>query len=153
LVTSLSELPQVGGTGLVIAYDWLWRLPVDLFQYDAAGGTWSEVRLVATSEGELTELLVPTDASRVGGLIPGSPVEGARYAALVGAAEWLADALRTTESGFLAVVDYWTPATEPSPGARPVLAVDQLSRARKPLHPEPQALSWANQQLVTWRLG
>ena len=161
LVTSLGELPRVGGAGVIFAYDWMWRLAADRFEWSA--GRWAEVRLVADDEGQVTDILAPLDASRAAAAerlaerhSPGGVgrLDGSRFASLVGASTWLGDALRALESGVLIVGDRWTEVTEPLDPSSPRLhlAVDQLSRVRQPLGPVAENLPWG-EQVVTWRLG
>jgi hypothetical protein len=152
LVTSLGELPRLAGVAAVIAVDWVSRLPSDRVEWH--DGRWHEVRVAAEGDG-LAEVLVPLDPGRraeVEGLIA-RPVEGGRYALLVGAAAWLGAAPRAADRGVLAVVDRWTESTEPHrQGYTPALAVDQLARVHRPLNLRPEPVPWGR-HLVTWRLG
>jgi hypothetical protein len=148
LVTSLTELPVIEGPAVTFALGSLSRLPSDRFEW--RGGAWWEVRIAAAEDGGLVELLVPVP--RVP-LAVEAPVEGARYARLGPAADWLARALSVVETGWIAVVDHWTLLTEPvAKGEDPPLSVDQLSAVRKPLRPRPEELS-PDLSVVSWSLG
>jgi hypothetical protein len=152
IVTSLDDLPRLSGVATVFAVDWVSRLPSDRVEWRE--GHWHEVRLAAAGE-KLAEVLVPLDAGRhatLDALVP-RPPEGGRFALLVRASDWVGSALRSAESGVLAVVDRWTEATEPSgPGEAPALAVDQLSRLRRPRNPAPEP-ALPGRGVVTWGLG
>jgi hypothetical protein len=152
IVTSLDDLPRLSGVASVFAVDWLSRLPSDRVEWHE--GHWHEVRLAAAGE-KLAEVLVPLDAGRhatLDALIP-RPSEGGRFALLGRASAWVGSALRTAESGVLAVVDHWTETTEPNKrDEAPPLAVDQLSRARRPRDPGPEPVL-PGLGVVTWSLG
>jgi hypothetical protein len=158
LITSLEELPALRGDGAVIAVAWLSRLPSDRVEW--RDGRWWEIRLASTSGG-LVEMPVPLVDGDLGGArgqvwrraVPAYPLEGARYAVLAAASEWISGALRVAEAGFLAIVDSWTATTEPlGPDSRPVMALDQFSPLRRPIDPSPQPL-FEGLSVVSWRLG
>jgi len=158
LITSLEELPALKGDGAVIAIAWLSRLPSDRVEW--RDGRWWEIRLASTSDG-LVEMPVPLVDDDLGGArsqvwrrgVPASPPEGARYAVLAPASDWISGALRVAEEGILAVVDAWTATTEPlEPDRRPAMALDQFSPLRRPIDPSPQAL-FGGLSVVSWRLG
>jgi hypothetical protein len=159
LITSLEELPALRGDGAVMAVAWLSRLPSDRVEW--RDGRWWEIRL-ASAGGGLAEMPVPILDGDLGGgargqvwrrAVPVSPVEGARYAVLAAASEWISGALRVAEAGILAVVDSWTATTEPlGPGRRPAMALDQFSPLRRPIDPSPKAL-FEGLSVVLWRLG
>jgi hypothetical protein len=160
LVTSLAEPPEVGGPAVVVVIGWLSRLPSDRLEWRDGG--WSEVRLSAGREPghELSELLVPLDPDRAAAADalargPAQTVrsDGARFALLGPAVEWVASSLRVAETGRLAVIDRWSPVTRAlANGEVPPLALDQLSAVRRPVEPAPEDIfpGWA---VVTWRLG
>ncbi len=84
---------------------------------------------------------------------PAPRPDGARYAVLAPAVDWLAGALRIAGSGRLAVIDRWTEVTGPlAPGEVPPLALDQLAAVRRPIEPAPVPL-FPEFSMVTWRLG
>jgi Putative S-adenosyl-L-methionine-dependent methyltransferase len=152
LVTSLDDLPRLPGPGVILAVEWLSRLPANRVEWHEE--RWYEVRLAAEGNG-LVEVLVPLERGTqaiVDGLV-GRPSPGGRYAILVGATGWVGSALGGAAGGVLAVADRWTEKTEPcGPDQPPPLAVDQLARVRRPQDPVPGALPWGR-SLVTWRLG
>jgi hypothetical protein len=160
LITSLAEPPEVGGPAVVVAVGWLSRLPSDRLEW--RDGAWSEVRLAAGREpgSGLSELLVPLDPDRAeaADALTREPAEsprldGARFALLGAAVEWVASMLRVAEAGRLAVLDRWSPVTRPlANGEEPPLALDQLAAVRRPVEPAPEDIfpGWA---VVTWRLG
>src|SRR5579859_6065035 len=93
----------------------------------------------------LVELPVPLDQERCAAAeaLTGSRPrpDGARYAQLRPAAEWLARTLRIAEAGRLAVIDRWTDLTQPlAPGEVPPVALDQLVSIRRPLEAAPVEL-------------
>lgn len=164
LVTSLDDLPDLDGTAAVVATGWLSRLPSDRFEWRQ--GRWSEIRLAAspTADGGLVEMPVPLPEgptlSTGFGLAPGLT---GRYPLLVGAVEWLIEALRSASDGVVAVVDRWTERTEPVPppdpstpanpsASCPPLALDQLASVRRPLGSAPIEVS-PGVSAVTWRIG
>jgi hypothetical protein len=156
LVTSLLEVPVMGGYGAVVAVGWLGRLPSDRIEW--SDGSWHEVRLKAEND-ELVEILVPLDAERadrMDALVPrcSDRSDGARYALLEPAVDWLSRTVRVAEAGFLAVVDRWSPFTSPLPPGEvsPSLALDQLARVRGPLEALPAGL-FSGLSVVTWALG
>jgi Putative S-adenosyl-L-methionine-dependent methyltransferase len=158
LVTSLDELPALRGDGVVIAVGWLSRLPSDRVEWRE--GRWWEIRLASADAG-LVEMSVPLVDGDLGGArgqvwsraVPASRSEGARYAVLAAASDWISGALRVAESGILAVVDSWTQATEPlAPDGRPAMALDQFTPLRRPLEPSPRQL-FEGLSVVAWRLG
>jgi hypothetical protein len=116
------------------------------------------VRLSAGGEagGQLTELLVPLDRERsvaIDRLARQPRADGARFAQLGAAVDWLARTLRVAEDGRLAVVDRWSVMTSAlAIGEVPPLALDQLSAVRRPVEPAPVEL-FPGIALVTWRLG
>jgi hypothetical protein len=156
LVTSLGEPPVVEGPAVVAAIGWLSRQPSDRLEWRDA--TWWEVRLAAGHEpgNDLSELLVPLDPERVAvaeRVAPPPRREGARYALLEPAVEWLARTLRVAEVGRLAVVDRWTVITSGLViGEVPPLALNQLSAVRRPVEPAPEDI-FPGIGVVTWRLG
>jgi hypothetical protein len=158
LVTSLEELPSLRGDGAVIAIGWLSRLPSDRVEW--RDGRWWEIRLSSAGAG-LVEMAVPLVDGDLGGARgqvwrragPVSRSEGARYAVLAAASDWISSALRVAESGILAIVDSWTSVTEPlDPDGRPAMALDQFSPLRRPLEPSPRQL-FEGLSVVSWRLG
>jgi hypothetical protein len=158
LVTSLEELPALRGDGAVIAIGWLSRLPSDRVEW--RDGRWWEMRVAAAGAG-LVEMAVPLVDGDLGGsrgqvwrrAVPAARSEGARYAVLAAASDWVSDALRVAESGVLAIVDSWTSITEPIRGdGRPAMALDQFRPLRRPLEPLPQQL-FEGLSVVSWRLG
>ncbi|HUJ64977.1 MAG TPA: SAM-dependent methyltransferase [Acidimicrobiales bacterium] len=158
LVTSLEDLPALQGDGVVIAVAWLSRLPSDRVQW--RDGRWWEIRLAAVDKG-LVELPVPLVDGDLGGsrgqvwsrTRPAHPQEGARYAVLAPASDWISDAFRVAESGVLAVIDVWTATTEPvPPDGRPAMALDQFAPIRRPRDPSARTL-FEDLSVVTWRLG
>jgi hypothetical protein len=158
LVTALEELPALRGDGAIIAIGWLSRLPSDRVEW--RDGRWWEIRVAAAGAG-LVEMAVPLVDGDLGGsrgqvwrrAVPSAGSEGARYAVLAAASEWVSDALRVAESGILAVVDSWTSTTEPVGGdGRPALALDQFLPLRRPLEPSPREL-FEGLSVVSWRLG
>jgi len=158
LVTSLEEMPALQGDGVVIAVAWLSRLPSDRVQWRE--GRWWEIRMAAVDDG-LVELPVPLVEGGLGGsrgqvwsrARPPHPQEGARYAVLAPASDWISDALRVAESGVLAVIDTWTATTDPvPPGGRPAMALDQFAPIRRPMDPSVRGL-FGELSVVTWRLG
>jgi hypothetical protein len=159
LITSLPESPVVDGDALVVAVGWVSRLPSDRLEW--RDGRWWEIRLAAGDDGNLSELPIPLDRDRAAGadrLLAGlgvvaGPPDGARYAVLTAAVNWLAGALRMAGSGRLAVVDRWTEVTRPlAPGEAPPLAVNQLAAVRRPIERAPVGL-FPELSLVSWRLG
>jgi hypothetical protein len=158
LVTSLEELPALRGDGAVIAIGWLSRLPSDRVEW--RDGRWWEIRVAAGATG-LVEMAVPLVDGDLGGsrdqvwrrAVPAARSEGARYAVLGAASDWLSDALRVAEGGILAIVDSWTTTTEPiGTDRRPVMALDQFTLLRRPLEPSPLEL-FEGLSVVCWRLG
>jgi Putative S-adenosyl-L-methionine-dependent methyltransferase len=158
LVTSLEELPALRGDGAVIAVGWLSRLPSDRVEWRE--GRWWEIRLAARGVG-LVEMAVPLVDGDLGGArgqvwrraTPASRSEGARYAVLAAASDWISGALRVAESGILAIIDSWTPTTEPlGSDGRPAMALDQFSPLRRPLDSSPHEL-FEGLSVVSWRLG
>ncbi|MGH9124199.1 MAG: SAM-dependent methyltransferase [Acidimicrobiales bacterium] len=142
LVTSLAELPAFPVTGVVLANELLDNLPVDLLEW--RGGRWHDV-LVADSEGELIELLVPApperavqadrliralpsaipgkDSAADGGppvAGPGALAEGTRIPLQGAARQWVEQARALVEDGRLVVIDYadTTPALAAAPPAK-----------------------------------
>jgi hypothetical protein len=157
LVTSLAEPPVVDGPAVVVALGWLSRQPSDRLEWRE--GTWWEVRLAAGPEPseELSELLVPLEAARAAAanaLADRSPrPDGARFAQLDPAVDWLARTLRVAETGRLAILDRWSALTRQLPtGEVPPLALDQLAAVRRPLDPAPEDI-FPGIAVVTWRLG
>jgi len=157
LVTSLSDPPVVAGPAVVLAIGWASRLPSDRFEW--RGGRWWEIRLAAggIDEGGLRELPVPLDTERaaVAEALAGdaNPPDGARFARLWPAADWLARTLRMAETGRLAVIDRWTSLTRPlPPGQAPPLALDQLASVRRPRQAAPVEL-FSGLSVVLWDLG
>jgi hypothetical protein len=153
LITSLGEPPVVDGAAVVLAIGWLSRQPSDRLEW--RDGRWWEARLFATGD-ELSELLVPLDEERSGvaeRLIERPRPEGARYAVLGPALEWLAQTLRVAEVGRLAVVDRWSAMTRVlATGEVPPLALDQLAAVRRPVEPAPVEI-FPEMAIVSWRLG
>jgi hypothetical protein len=154
LITSLAEPPVVDVPAAVVALGWLSRLPSDRLEW--RDGAWWEVRLAATAAG-LSELLVTLDEPRAAALsawtAASTPPDGARYALLGPAVDWLARTIRVAEAGRLAIVDRWSAVTSPLPeGEVPPLALDQLAAVRRSLEPAPEDL-FPPLAIVTWRLG
>ncbi len=142
----------------MIAISWLSRLPSDRVEW--RDGRWWEIRL-ASAGGGLVEMPVPLVDVDLGGTrgqvwrraVPASPPEGARYAVLAAASDWISGAFRVAEAGILAIVDSWTAATEPiGSDSRPPMALDQFSPLRRPIDPSPHAL-FEGLSVVSWRLG
>jgi hypothetical protein len=174
LITSLPEPPVVDGEALVVAVGWVSRLPSDRLEWRE--GRWWEIRLAAGDDGTLSELPIPLDTARAveadrlfagsrgdaaGGSSsapPSGPAsdarpDGARYAVLRPAVDWLAGALRIAGSGRLAVLDRWTEVTRPlAHGEVPPLALEQLAVVRRPIEAAPVGL-FPDISMVTWRLG
>jgi hypothetical protein len=157
LVTSLGEPPVVAGRAVVVAIGWLSRLPSDRLEW--RDGRWWEVRLSAAGEPylDLSELLVPLDEERAAVAErlakPPGRADGARFAVLSPAVEWLSRTLRVADAGRLAVVDRWSMVTSPlATGEVPPLALDQLSAVRRAVEPAPEDIS-PEIAVVTWRLG
>jgi hypothetical protein len=155
LVTSLTDLPVIDGPAAVVAIGWVSRLPSDRVEW--GDGSWWEVRVAAGSAFSLEELLVPLDDDRraaiedLTGRQPRQPA--GRYAQLGPAVDWLSGALRIAPSGWLAVIDRWTPMTRPlASGEAPPLALDQLASVRRPMEPGPVEI-FSGWSLVSWRLG
>ncbi len=144
------------GRPAVVVIGWLSRQPSDRLEW--RDGIWWEVRLAARRDPDpgLTELLVPVDEPRAAAaeaMAPAPRPDGARFASLRPAVEWLAHTLRGAEEGRLAVVDRWSDVTSMlAYGEVPPLALDQLSTVRRPLQPAPVDLS-PGIAVVTWRLG
>lgn len=170
LVTSLAELPRLGGPAAVFAVGWTERLPIDLVEWQ--DNQWWEVRLAASGD-HLDEILVPVggDQSPFGWARSSPPPEdGTRFAVLVGAVEWLSEAVRAADSGRLAVCAHWDETTQHWDQGQPWeqgqpwdqatrrwvggsrLALDQMSRVHHPLPGGPEPLPFAG-SAVTWRLG
>ena len=84
----------------MVAVGWVGRLPSDRLEW--RDGRWWEIRLAAGDDGDLTELPVPSTGTGPPGRTgcPGPETEplrrsdGARYAVLTAAVDWLAGALR-----------------------------------------------------------
>jgi hypothetical protein len=162
LITSLGEAPVVDGPAVVVAIGWTSRLPSDRFEW--RDGTWWEVRLAAgpaagavSGADELAELLVPLDDDRAAAaeVLAGGRArqDGARYAHLGAAVEWLSRTLRVAEVGRLAVIDRWSVLTGPvAPGEVPPVSLDQLAAVRRPLEPAPVQL-FSGLAMLSWRLG
>jgi hypothetical protein len=156
LVTSLGEPPVVDGAAVLVAIGWLSRQPSDRLEW--RDGAWWEVRLSAGGQqsSQLSELRVPLDEERSGAaerLIEAPRLEGARYAVLGPALEWLAQTLRVAEAGRLAVVDRWSAVTSVlAVGEVPPLALDQLSAVRRPVEQAPVEI-FPEMAVVSWRLG
>jgi hypothetical protein len=84
---------------------------------------------------------------------PAPRPEGARYAVLRPAVDWLARTLRVAGTGRLVVVDRWSGLTSPlPPGEVPPLALDQLTSVRRPIEAAPVDL-FPELSMVSWRLG
>jgi hypothetical protein len=157
LVTSLLDLPRLAGPAVILAVEWLSRLPSDRVEWHE--GRWYEIRLAAEGD-RLVEVLIPLEAAKQAAVdeLVGRPTPDGRYAILVGATGWVGSVLATGEGGLLAVADRWTERTEPEqtepygPDGPPALAVDQLARVRRPAALVPEALPWGR-GLITWRLG
>ena len=153
LITSLGEPPVVDGAAVVVAIGWLSRQPSDRLEW--RDGRWWEVRLSAAGD-ELSELLVPLDDERsaVAERLAEQPRrDGARYALLGPAREWLAQTLRVAEVGRLAVVDRWSAVTSVlATGEVPPLALDQLSAVRRAVDQAPVEI-FPEMAVVSWRLG
>lgn len=174
LITSLREPPVVAGPAAVVAIGWASRLPSDRFEWRHGG--WWEIRLAADdaaddaadvdvdldidgvdAAGGLLELAVPLDEDRAAvaeALVgPSARHDGARYAHMRPAADWLARTLRIAEWGQLAVIDRWTEVTSPlAEGTPPPLALDQLASVRKPMEAKPAEL-FSGLSTVSWHLG
>jgi hypothetical protein len=180
MITSLAEPPVVAGPAVVLAIGWASRLPSDRLEW--RDGRWWEVRLAATDQlrpvgrgggGEprsvaappqdavgmpgLRELLVPLDRERsaaADAFVGCAPrPDGARYSQLGPAAAWLTETLQIAESGWLAVIDRWTPLTAPlATGEVPPVALDQLASVRRPVQPMLVGL-FSEWSVITWRLG
>ncbi len=157
LITALGEPPVLEGAAVVLAIGWAGRLPSDRLEW--RDGKWWEIRLTATSRADavLAELPIPLDdarartADRLAG--PGPRPDGARYAQLGPALDWLTRTLRVAERGWLAVVDRWTDSTGPlTAGEVPPLAYDQLASVRRPIQAAPVRL-FPGVSMVSWRLG
>ena len=153
LITSLGEPPVVDGAAVVVAIGWLSRQPSDRLEW--RDGRWWEVRLSAAGD-ELSELLVPLDDERSGvadRLAEQPRRDGARYALLGPAREWLTQTLRVAEVGRLVVVDRWSEVTSVlATGEVPPLALDQLSAVRRPVDQAPVEI-FPEMAVVSWRLG
>ncbi len=164
LITSLPEPPVVDGDALVIAIGWVGRLASDRLEW--RDGRWWEIRLSAGDDGTLAELPIPLDRDRsveadrrfagstsAARTVTASRPDGARYAVLTVAVDWLAGALRIAGSGRLVVIDRWTDVTSPlAPGEVPPVALDQLAAVRRPIEPAPVGV-FPEMSMVTWRLG
>ncbi len=160
LVTSLGDLPVVEGPAIVVAVGYASALASDRLEW--RDGRWGEIRLAAAPGSEhLREVAVPLDGPRAAAadaLVDRdrdgvAPTEGARVAVQRAAVEWLTQALRVAEDGWLAVIDRWSPVTTPlPPGEVPPLALDQLASVRKPLQAAPAAF-FPPFSLVLWRLA
>ena len=165
LVVSLADLPAVRADGVVIANELLDNLPFRLLERGAT--TWGEVRVAATDDDHLVEVVVDAPPALVElgeRLAPDAPA-GGRVPVQRRAATWLVDALAIVEGGRVVVVDYAdtsaSMATRPwtdwvrtyrghgrggqpleGPGTQDVtceVAVDQLARARTPAADRSQA--------------
>jgi Putative S-adenosyl-L-methionine-dependent methyltransferase len=158
LLTSLPEPPVVDGDALIVAAGSVSRLPSDRLEW--RDGRWWEIRLAADQQGALSELPVPLDQERAAGAEQlagsgdhGPRPEGARYALLKPAVDWLGGTLRIAGSGRLLVIDRWTDVTRPlARGEAPPLAYDQLAAVRRPLEAAPVGL-FPGVSMVSWRLG
>jgi hypothetical protein len=162
LITSLSEPPVVDGDAVALAVGWVSRLPSDRLEW--RDGRWWEIRLAAGDDDTLSELPIPLDRERAvhadrlfagpaSAAAPTTHPDGARYAVLAPAVDWLAGALRIAGSGRLVVIDRWTEVTRPlAHGEAPPLALDQLAAVRRPVEPAPVRL-FPEMSVVTWRLG
>jgi hypothetical protein len=163
LITSLPEPPVVDGFALIVAAGSVSRLPSDRLEW--RHGRWWEIRLAADQQGgHLSELPIPLDheraaaAERLAGSGDQRPrSEGARYALLKPAVDWLSGTLRIAGSGRLMVIDRWTDITRPlTRGEAPPLALDQLAAVRRPLEAAPVSLfpgMSPEVSTVSWRLG
>jgi hypothetical protein len=160
LITSLPEPPVLDGPAVVLAVGSTSRLPSDRLEW--RDGRWWEIRLAAaaaptTGVLSLSELPVPLDDDRAtaAAVLAGGAArpDGARYAQLNQAVEWLTRTLRVAPSGRLAVIDRWTEMTRPlAPGEVPPLALNQLASIRKPIEAAPVDL-FSELSMVSWRLG
>ncbi len=177
LITSLGEPPVVDGTAVVLVIGWVSRLPSDRLEW--RHGSWWEIRLAAPRQAGtgaaagtsyapdshpdphrdevLTELPVPLDPERArfADQLTGPPPrpEGARYAVLGPAVDWLTHTLRVAGTGRLVIVDRWTEVTGPlAPGQVPPLDLSQLTTARRPIERAPVTL-FPELSMVSWRLG
>ncbi len=157
LITSLSEPPVVEGPALVLAVGWMSALPSDRLEW--RDGRWWEIRLAAAADGgdRLSELAVPLDDDRAAAAaaVAGATArpDGARYAQLNHAVEWMTQTLRVAPSGRLVVIDRWTELTRPlASGEAPPLALNQLATIRRPVEAAPVDL-FSELAMVTWRLG
>jgi hypothetical protein len=168
LITSLPEPPVVDGDALVLAVGWVSRLPSDRLEW--RDGRWWEIRLAAGDDGQLSELPIPLDRDRALGAdrlmegtgASGPPAatagpalrpDGARYAVLTPAVDWLAGTVRIAGSGWLVVIDRWTEVTRPlAHGEVPPVALDQLAAVRRPIEATPVGL-FPEMSMVSWRLG
>ena len=101
-------------------------------------------------------MLVPLDDERSGVAerLAGQPRrDGARYALLGPAREWMTQTLRVAEVGRLAVVDRWSAVTSVlATGEVPPLALDQLSAVRRAVDQAPVEI-FPEMAVVSWRLG
>lgn len=152
VVTSLAEIPSIQGFAVVIALSTVSALAADRVEW--RDGAWWEVRLAAAGEG-LEQMLVPLEPDRAAALTALVPAaeDGDRFALLVGARAWLADAARASGWGTLLVVDRWTRVTEPLTGdGAPPVSLDQLEPVKQPLEPAPVEI-FPGLGMVAWRLG
>ncbi len=106
MFTALDELPGVALDGVILANELLDNLPFDVVQRTSRG--WDEVRVGASAEGDLVEVLVPAAAELVAALGPVDPAlpAGTRLPVQRAAHEWLAAAAQRLRRGFIVLVDY-----------------------------------------------
>jgi hypothetical protein len=151
LATSLAE-PPATAAHVVLAVGWVSTLPWDL--WERRGDGWVEVRVCATPDGGLGEILVPAAPAEFD--FPGVG-EGWRVPAEVAAKAWLDEWLGHAGPARVAVVDRVVASTAElvvAPGKRPhrpAIALDQLDRHRRAICRREPALSplW----LLEWHVG
>jgi SAM-dependent MidA family methyltransferase len=112
IVVSLSELPAIAVTGVVLANELLDNLVFAVLERTGGNGAangagWNEV-LIGHDDGHLVEVLVPAPpgyADMASALAPHAQ-PGQRIPVQVGVWSWLSDALGIIERGTLLCIDY-----------------------------------------------
>ncbi len=113
LFASLPDLPAVRVSGVILANELLDNLAFRMLERTATG--WAEVRVGATGDASLTEVLVPADpalADEADRLVGPEVEVSARIPLQHPAAAWLGRARRALARGRVVAIDYATPTAE-----------------------------------------